>query len=224
MQTTQEIFTERIRELRQENGYSFKEMQKKFGKKEPTIRAWEAGRAMATPDTLVELAKEFNCSVDYLLGKDNTRSKSNLAELHDTTLRLVDALHGLGSDEPRVTESLLKVLGFVNSDKNTESMAHRDSIADLLDGLAKGIECSEKPIAADDDAVAVADVFYQLARQKRLTEYEVDSFFKTLIDVSKEHYYSQLKADDRFPSSTVTHLLNIIMGFPADINSKSPLF
>ena len=57
----------RIKEIRLENGLS----QQKFGEvlsvSQDTVSLWEKGKSVPTTEFLIELSKNFDVSVDYIL-------------------------------------------------------------------------------------------------------------------------------------------------------------
>ena len=61
-------FSERLKELRNENGLSQVEVGKKLGVTQSTIAKWESNEREPAQEMLVEIAKFFNISTDYLLG------------------------------------------------------------------------------------------------------------------------------------------------------------
>ena len=73
---TSELFllAEKIKTLRENNGITQSELAKKLGLSRSGVNAWEMG--ISTPSThyIVELAKFFNVSTDYLL---NVQAKSD---------------------------------------------------------------------------------------------------------------------------------------------------
>src|SRR5690554_1382686 len=80
------VLGDRIRELRNENGYSQKELAEKINVAQNTVSNWENGTREPDNSTLVELSGIFNCSVDYLLGKTNIRNPyepETIAAHHD---------------------------------------------------------------------------------------------------------------------------------------------
>ncbi len=63
-----ELIGKRIKEIRTEHGLS----QEKFGAflsvSQDTVSLWEKGKSVPTAEFLIEIAKRFEISVDYLLG------------------------------------------------------------------------------------------------------------------------------------------------------------
>lgn len=64
-----EKFKTRIKELRQKNNLTQKELGEKLGLTESTVSLYEAGKRKPDPSTLVKLANIFDVSIDYLLGR-----------------------------------------------------------------------------------------------------------------------------------------------------------
>ena len=66
-------FGQRLRKLRNNQGLTLEDMSNKFNKTKSTFSSYETGRRKPDMDLIVELASYFNVSVDYLLGRANTR-------------------------------------------------------------------------------------------------------------------------------------------------------
>ena len=96
--------------LRKEKNLSQLDIAKKTGFAKTTICAWEKGRAQPSLDTLVKLANIFNCSVDYLLGREDEfgiiQSNSELAPVETQLLSLFRNLNERDQN---------KVLGYVQA-------------------------------------------------------------------------------------------------------------
>lgn len=63
------FLSERIYELRKENGLTQKQLAEKVGTTADSIYSWEKGRSEPSSDYLVRLADVFDVSVDHLLGR-----------------------------------------------------------------------------------------------------------------------------------------------------------
>lgn len=61
-----------IRQLRNANKMSQTELGKILNVGKTTISNWETGYSSPDSDSLLSLAKIFGCSVDYILGKDDS--------------------------------------------------------------------------------------------------------------------------------------------------------
>lgn len=62
------MISERIKELREQNGYTQTTLAKKLGLSRSAINAWEMGLSVPSTQYLVELSKLFRISTDYILG------------------------------------------------------------------------------------------------------------------------------------------------------------
>ena len=61
----------KIKELRLEKGLSQRELATKTGIKQANISRWEAGIVIPNVLDVWALAEFFDCSIDYVVGKDN---------------------------------------------------------------------------------------------------------------------------------------------------------
>ena len=61
----------RIRETREGKGLSQKQVAIEVGVKSPSVSNWESGKTTPTPENYIAMARLFNVSVDYLLGRDD---------------------------------------------------------------------------------------------------------------------------------------------------------
>lgn len=75
----------RLKELREEKGLTQQQLGELVNLSQQTIGHYEVGRAKPDPDTLEKFADLFFCSVDYLLGRTDTRSHEpkTIAASHD---------------------------------------------------------------------------------------------------------------------------------------------
>lgn len=64
-----EFFKSRIRELREENHLSMKELGDKIGSSDAAVCKWENGITEPKSAYILKLANFFNVSTDYLLGR-----------------------------------------------------------------------------------------------------------------------------------------------------------
>lgn len=67
----------RLKELRQLNNISQKDLAKLLNKAESTISMWENGQREMDYETLKDVANYFQVSIDYLLGKSDVRNISD---------------------------------------------------------------------------------------------------------------------------------------------------
>lgn len=75
------MFAIRLKELRLKKRLTQKELAEKLNMQNTAISKYELNERKPDTDTLIQLSKYFNVSVDYLLGNDTTKnSESNLNE------------------------------------------------------------------------------------------------------------------------------------------------
>jgi len=65
---------EKIKKLREARGWTQAELARRLGVTRNGVNSWEQGLSMPSPACLVELAKVFSVSTDYLLGVENLDS------------------------------------------------------------------------------------------------------------------------------------------------------
>nr|DAI10792.1 MAG TPA: helix-turn-helix domain protein [Caudoviricetes sp.] len=66
----------RFRECREASGLTQKYVALTLGVKGPSVSNWESGKTTPTTENVASLAKLYNVSVDYLLGRDEKQPKS----------------------------------------------------------------------------------------------------------------------------------------------------
>ena len=87
------MIAERIKELRQARGWTHAELARKISIHKSGVNSWEQGLSTPSPASLVDLARLFSVSTDYLLGVEplhtvnvtglDERDVAILAELAD---------------------------------------------------------------------------------------------------------------------------------------------
>lgn len=73
-----ELFTlaDRLKTLREKAGYTQSEIARSFGISRSSVNAWEMGLSVPSTQYIVELAKKYDVSTDYLLGLEETSTIS----------------------------------------------------------------------------------------------------------------------------------------------------
>ena len=82
---------ERIKKLREKQGYTQTELAKMLGVTRSCVNAWEMGISVPSTQSLVQLAQIFDISTDYLLGLDVAfaiRSDNDIQLVHSIVQRL----------------------------------------------------------------------------------------------------------------------------------------
>ena len=66
-----EVFSERLRELRQERGLGQIQLAKELDVGKSVISLWELGKCEPTLSKLITMARFFGVSIDYLAGLED---------------------------------------------------------------------------------------------------------------------------------------------------------
>ena len=82
---------ERIKALREAHGWTQAELARRMNMTRNGINSWEQGLSMPSPPSLVDLAKLFSVSTDYLLGVEN-HSTVNVTGLNEEDVALLARL------------------------------------------------------------------------------------------------------------------------------------
>lgn len=64
------MFEERLKQLRKQKGYTQSDLAARLGITQQAVGKWETGVSSPDPGTLMQLAEEFDVSLDYLLGRE----------------------------------------------------------------------------------------------------------------------------------------------------------
>lgn len=110
------LFNIRLKRLRAEHHLTQEDLSKKLNVGRTTISGYEKGSIKPSNDVLMEMAKIFNCTTDYLLGKTDVRNydfsrfddpqKRNDVKLIENTI--VDVIHVLEVINETVSTQKLK--------------------------------------------------------------------------------------------------------------------
>lgn len=88
----------RLKELRAQENLSQRALAEKIYVSQQTVAKWELNTATPNPETIVKLARLFNCTTDYLLGiSDKKTPDNNYAVERDK--KLISFLSELSPDE-----------------------------------------------------------------------------------------------------------------------------
>ena len=98
----------RLYEIRKNNGLTQKEVGDRIGVMNYTIGNWEQGRSDPSLEDLIALADVFECSVDYLIGREddygNIVVHGGLNKEQESVLTLFSAL---SPDRQKIATSIL---------------------------------------------------------------------------------------------------------------------
>lgn len=70
------MFSERLRDLRNEKGISQKELAAALFVSQQTVAKWETDRSTPNPDMVSQIAQYFDVSSDYLIGMSDSKSNA----------------------------------------------------------------------------------------------------------------------------------------------------
>ena len=82
---------DRLKALREARGWTQAELARKMNMTRNGINSWEQGLSMPSPPSLVDLARLFSVSTDYLLGVENY-SAVNVTGLNEADVALLAQL------------------------------------------------------------------------------------------------------------------------------------
>lgn len=71
-----EKFSERLKELREDSNISMKQLAQAIDVSDASVCKWENGLAEPKLSYLIKLAEYFDCSIDFLTGKDDEYTAS----------------------------------------------------------------------------------------------------------------------------------------------------
>lgn len=127
---------ERIKELRESRGLTQAQLGDIVGKTDKAVSTWENNAYKPRTTVIEELALYFNCSVDYLLGKSDTRVDDNLLDIVNTIPN--NALEECGN----VLDAIKKLYAESTPDERELILIYRD-LNDIgqtaLIGTARGL-------------------------------------------------------------------------------------
>ena len=102
-----QFFSTRVKELREKSGLSMDQLAKQLGVTKSRVNMWENNGTIPRMNVLVELAKFFNVTTDYLLGNDDP---SNLSLNNARLSTLQRNLGKLSEADLEKAEGMLKAV------------------------------------------------------------------------------------------------------------------
>ena len=82
------MISDTIRTLRERTGYSQTELAKRLSVTRSSVNAWESGLSAPTAINIIELAKLFHVSADFILEQEQTQ-QIDLSELTEQEIRII---------------------------------------------------------------------------------------------------------------------------------------
>ena len=74
----------RIKELREEKGWTQEQLGKMLGVQKSAVSKYETGKIPLTADTIQKLAEIFNVTGDYIMGISKIRTKRSISDAEAT--------------------------------------------------------------------------------------------------------------------------------------------
>lgn len=170
-------FSQRLKNLRLESGYSQKELAKLIGISYQSLQKYEKGISKPRLSRLEEIAEIFNVSVSYLLGETDTRTTSSPSK----PLALSKRLKSLRLETGYSQKELAKILGMTQGSYaryGTET-GHIVPSVDRLQKLAEVFNVSVSYLIGETD------------ERPPLQQDEPTTFPKRLKFLRKKYGYSQ---------------------------------
>lgn len=103
----------RLRECRDQSGYSQKQVAYEVGVKPPTVSQWESGIKAPSRENILKLAKLYQVSVEYLLNEQNDKGEpapTNGSELTPEGIRIAEKIDRLSAESRRELEKYVDYL------------------------------------------------------------------------------------------------------------------
>lgn len=108
------MFKERLKELRKMNGITQKELATHLGFTHVAVVKWENGQREPDFSTVVKIAKFFNVSTDYLLGKVDNPATITANENISVPTQYEDVLVALnGGSNDLTQEDIDRIVNFI---------------------------------------------------------------------------------------------------------------
>ena len=102
-----EYFSTRVKELREKANLSMDQLATQLGVTKSRVNMWENNGTVPRMNVLVDLAKYFNVTTDYLLGNDDT---DNISLENSKLSSLQRNLGKLNEDDLEKAEGMLKAV------------------------------------------------------------------------------------------------------------------
>lgn len=129
---------ERVKLLREEKYLTVTELAAVVKKSEGAVRSWEMNRSKPDADTLIELAKYFECTTDYLLGLSNYKNEEEKENVLKSKEEQIDIFAQFSSGNKQKWFNLSKyiLLDFSFADGMPKDSELFDRVVDFLQLLS----------------------------------------------------------------------------------------
>ncbi len=123
------VFGERLRELRQERCESIRDVGKKLFVSSESISTYERGKAFPRMDVFIDLAKYYNVTTDYLLGlsdcKKNDADMQAACKATGFSNEIIEMLHylsGISWAKEMIGDTIRAMMGGVSTQQFEEHL------------------------------------------------------------------------------------------------------
>lgn len=126
------VFAKRMRELREEMGWSQEKAAEIMGMQRPTVAGYESIKKKRIPrdQTLIKIAEVYKTSTDYLLGNTDQRYRADDEKLTDNRPLSDNALKLLRTIELSDDEAITKIKeSFTNNGKTLSDEAVKEILS-----------------------------------------------------------------------------------------------
>ncbi len=119
-------FSKRLKFLRNEKNISQEELAKLLNISRTSITNYELGRNEASTQVLDKLSEIFNCSIDYLLGKSDTRNNTSNIDESDKKFYMCPVYGQISAGQPNWAEECIEgrlpldpnLMGIINPEEH----------------------------------------------------------------------------------------------------------
>lgn len=112
-----EIFSTRLRQLREENSLSQEAMAERIGISRVSIVNYESGKRTPDIEVVARVSRAFDVSSDYLVGLSDFRNAKMVDELSGSYKELEQSLNGLFPvDAERIADSISQIIYYSQTD------------------------------------------------------------------------------------------------------------
>ena len=196
-------FKDRIKILREGRGINLTQLAVQFDLKEAGVRAWELGRTKPNVDTLIKLAKYFDCTVDYLLGLSDTKNREKLNELNNDLQQFSQAFSNLSPDlQGEFLPAITSMLALPPPDEAEQTLRGTGfhhltllikTLGTIQSNFADVFSAKENGLLTDDDKAGHFVVQHanknSVASTMDIYLSIVDAMVRRLLDIKSEEEY-----------------------------------
>ena len=168
-------FSKRLKFLRNEKNISQEELAKLLNISRTSITNYELGRNEASTQVLDKLSEIFNCSIDYLLGKSDTRNNTSNIDESDKKFYMCPVYGQISAGQPNWAEECIEgrlpldpnLMGIINPEEHFFLRVNGESMNKVIRNGAFAL--IHKQAIVEDGEIAVVLVNGYDATLKKFT-------------------------------------------------------